>query len=153
MDLKQAHYLALELMSKHGITQTGWNFKFDNTNRRFGVCKYYSKIIGLSKKLTLINDEARVKDVILHEIAHALTPGHGHDHIWRKKAIEIGSTGERCYTETNTNTPESRYIGTCPKGHIHKRHKATSKIYSCNKCSLKFNKEYIITWKLNPEYN
>lgn len=153
MDLQQAQKLALSLMSQYGITQSGWRFKYDNSHLRFGVCKFGPKIIGLSKRLVLVNDEERVKDTILHEIAHALTPGHHHDHVWRAKAIEIGCTGERCFTEETTNIPETRYIGTCPNGHTHQRHKSSSKKQSCGKCSSRFSYDYIITWKLNPNYN
>jgi hypothetical protein len=153
MDLKQVQILAIELMDKYGLLDLHWHFKFDNSHMRFGVCKYSHKIIGLSKPLVLINDEAKVKDTILHEIAHALTPGHGHDSVWRRKAIELGCNGERCYTELDTNIPEYRYIGLCKNGHIYKRHKATSKTLSCGKCYPRFNDEYIIKWELNPNYN
>jgi SWI/SNF-related matrix-associated actin-dependent regulator 1 of chromatin subfamily A len=39
-------------------------------------------------------EEQQFKDTILHEIAHAIVgPHHGHDEVWRGKAVEIGCTG------------------------------------------------------------
>ena len=35
--------------------------------------------------------EPMTESVIKHEIAHALTPGHGHDNVWLEKAKELGS--------------------------------------------------------------
>ena len=30
---------------------------------------------------------------ILHEVAHLQTPGHGHDKVWRERAIALGASG------------------------------------------------------------
>ena len=39
-----------------------------------------------------------IKNTILHEIAHALVgPKHGHNEIWKQKALEIGCDAERCH--------------------------------------------------------
>ena len=50
--------------------------------KRFGQCDRTTKTISLSKELTRINDISKVKDTILHEIAHALTKG-GHNREWK----------------------------------------------------------------------
>lgn len=56
-----------------------------------------------------------VRDTILHEIAHAITPGAGHIQLWKDTAISIGCSGERYYNcegtieETETFT-EPKYI-------------------------------------------
>jgi hypothetical protein len=52
----------------------------DSAVRRFGTCRYSRKLITLSRQLIELNDQARVLDTILHEIAHALAgpkTGHG----------------------------------------------------------------------------
>ena len=140
MILKDAKLLAEQLMEQHGLIDTGWRFQFDNAKRRFGVCDYRAKIIGLSKCLVELNDEARVRNTILHEIAHALTPGHGHDSIWSRKAREIGSDGERCYKAKLVETPDAKYHAVCSTcGHTHKRHKAlrSTRLKCCGLCHKK----------------
>ena len=106
---------------------------------------------------TLLNDEKEVTNTILHEIAHALTPGHHHDRVWKAKAREIGCTGDRCYSGKTVTTPESRYIAICTGcGHVHKKHRATRTTrtsYSCGKCSGgRYNPTYKLEYKLNPNY-
>ena len=154
MELAKAGFLAISLMEKHGLTNSNWRFEFDNSKKRFGVCKHGEKIIGLSKYLVELNDEKRVRNTILHEIAHALVGHkHGHDWIWRAKAIEIGCDGERCYDSKQVKTPSSKYIAEC-KGckHTFKKHrkpKLTTQS-SCGYCSGgKFNPTYKLEWKLN----
>jgi len=138
MELARAQKLANELMTLHGLIAPTWSFKFDSAKRRFGVCKY-SRLsgsvikgeIGLSKHLVLLNDEEKVRDTILHEIAHALTPGHGHDYAWRCKCIEIGAKPERCYSSNEVNTiplSQYKYLATCGGcGKEYGLHKMTAK--------------------------
>jgi|SRR5579864_727360 len=96
MNLPQAEFLATELMRQHGLWEQRWSFKFDRSVRRLGNCNYGKKIISLGQHATLVNDEATVRNTILHEIAHALC-GYdaGHGPIWRAKAVEIGCDGQR----------------------------------------------------------
>ena len=90
MELNDAKKLADELLVKHNL-HCFWGFEFDSSKRRFGNCKYKRKIISLSKHLTLLNNIEEVKDVILHEIAHALLPAkEKHNHIWKSKCVEVG---------------------------------------------------------------
>ena len=124
MNLLQAQQLANQLMNQYGLLDKGWRFEYDTAKRRFGVCRYGSKRIGLSKPLTLANDVERVKDTILHEIAHALTPGHHHDSVWKAKCREIGCKDERCFTSEDTNTIAGKYRAVCGGcGKTHNRHK------------------------------
>lgn len=155
MELKEAKTMAIELMQKFNLINQGWYFEFDSAKRRFGRCSYRMKCISLSKYLVLINDEARVEDTILHEIAHALTPGHGHDKVWRAKAIEIGCDGKRCYTRENTVLPESRYIAVCNScGYVHRKERATKSVVACGHCcNGKFDSRFVLEYKPNPRYN
>lgn len=124
MNLQQAKKLAIELMDEHGLLDKGWSFEYDNAKRRFGVCSYRTKTIGLSIPLVAANEEDRVKDTILHEIAHALTPGAKHGPAWKAKCIEIGAKPERCYTQEDTNTIAGKYRAICGGcGRVHSRHK------------------------------
>lgn len=160
MNLDRAKELAIILMSKHGLLLSGWRFNFDNARRRFGVCKYRSREIGLSKHLVELNDEHQVRDTILHEIAHALVGcNHGHDWVWKAKALEIGCNGNRCYKSDEVLAPESKYIAICNKcKKIHRKHKMTKSLLegirnqSCGKCDSRYNPVYNLKWEINPKY-
>ena len=56
--------------------------------------------------LANLNSIEETKDVVLHEIAHALTGrGHGHDAVWKRMCIKVGARPERCYkSEENGGT-------------------------------------------------
>lgn len=93
-----AEILALRLMREWGLLAKGWTFGFDFTERRFGLCSYARKRISLSKLLTCLNNEAEVKETILHEIAHALCrPSDGHGSFWRNIARMVGAKPTACY--------------------------------------------------------
>lgn len=91
---------AAEKLEEWCLAGIGWKFVWDNkATRRYGQCRYYKKEIGITKKLVLINTIEESKDVVLHEIAHALAgSGHGHDAEWKRMCIKVGARPERCYT-------------------------------------------------------
>jgi predicted SprT family Zn-dependent metalloprotease len=98
-DLRVVESFAREMMREHLLV--GWTFKFDTATKRFGVCRYGRREIGMSRRLTLANDEAQALDTVLHEIAHALVgPGHGHGPVWKAKAREIGARPKACVAST-----------------------------------------------------
>ena len=129
MNLSQAQVLAVSLMRQHGIWNEGWRFQYDNSVRRFGVCKYRSKTIGLSHKLVTLNDEEKVKDTILHEIALAIAGFKaGHGFAWQQVCIRIGAKPERCYTKEDTNTPKLKYHAVCGGcGKVHEKARLVNK--------------------------
>jgi predicted SprT family Zn-dependent metalloprotease len=141
-------------MAQHRLTTTGWSFEFDTAKRRFGCCNYTQKVISLSAPLTNANDEIRVLDTILHEIAHALVGhGHGHDSVWRAKCVEIGAKPERCYTDEDTNVIAGKYRAVCGScGQVHNRHKRPprGRRYAClcqNHIS-DWNKKQLLEYKV-----
>jgi predicted SprT family Zn-dependent metalloprotease len=90
---------ALEQMEKWELIGQGWKFVWDTRAvRRYGQCRHRSKEIGITKKLANINTIEETKDVVLHEIAHALVGGgHGHDYVWKRMCRKVGARPERCY--------------------------------------------------------
>lgn len=92
MNLEKAEQLALEQMSIYDLA--GWGFQWNKRLTAYGTCNSTKRIIYLSAVLTEIVDELHVLNTILHEIAHALVGcKHGHDEVWKTKALEIGCTG------------------------------------------------------------
>jgi predicted SprT family Zn-dependent metalloprotease len=88
--------LAVERMTRNGLA--GWAFGFDSAKRRAGCCNYGKKRISIAWDLARNASLKDVEDTVLHEIAHALVgPRHHHDEIWRKRAREIGCSGERTH--------------------------------------------------------
>lgn len=145
MHLEDAENLALTLMEDNGLS--GWSFAFDRAKRRCGACFYAKKTITLSRYYVERNDEADVRDTILHEIAHVLAGAKaGHGAIWQMWAIRLGARPERC--ATNVVMPEGNVEGLCDPGCTtrHTRHRMPPKrlldAYSCNRCYSK------VTWVL-----
>ena len=115
MELYNAETLAISLMSQHGLIADGWRFEWDRGLRRFGCCHYGSKKITLSAHIARLNDEANIRDTILHEMAHALVGrGHHHNYVWKAKCREIGANPERCYDGNEVTAPVARYVAHCP---------------------------------------
>jgi len=74
----------------------GWVLMKEDMNDKIGLCVYHEKKIVLS---TIFMRGAncnykKVKEALMHEIAHALTPGHNHDHVWKAMCLKIGGDGE-----------------------------------------------------------
>lgn len=147
MELQKAGDLARDLMRSHGLTD--WRFSVDFAKRRFGLCDYRNKTISLSIPLMKLNDEEKVRDTVLHEIAHALAgPGVGHGRAWKRQAAAIGANAQRCYGE-EVITPPRKWKGTCPGCSKEiKRHRRTN--IACGRCcGKKYNPDYKFVWTRN----
>jgi predicted SprT family Zn-dependent metalloprotease len=157
--LKEVRSLVLKLMNEHGLIDKGWTFYgFTNSKKSAGVCSYtrntlpnvlpqnrfHSGKIKISKFYALQMNEEEIKNVILHEIAHALDVmerGYSkHDLRWKVIAKRIGCNAERTFESKKFNI-KYKYDGYCPTcdevvggwyrkpKHIHKEN-----AYICTKC-------------------
>jgi len=90
MTRQEASQLLREELLKHGLKD--WSIRLNqNPNSGFlGLCSHKDKCIILSAHHIDIHPTPDVVNTIRHEVAHALTPGHGHDEVWSDKAREIG---------------------------------------------------------------
>jgi predicted SprT family Zn-dependent metalloprotease len=133
MDLTKAETLAKSLLKKYRLDD--WAFKFDTAKRRFGSCDYQHKRITLSKHLTLLNSDEEVKDTLLHEIAHALTPGDNHGEKWQRTCLKLGAAPVRCYTSSKVRQPKPAYLLICDCcGLKLPRYRKSKGTYVCNRC-------------------
>jgi len=134
--------LAKQLLEKYNLQD--WKFTWDlRSFNRFGVCKYKPKEISLSKKVALALPIEVSIDTLLHEIAHALTPGQSHNDIWKAKCVELGCKPQQYATENNDVIQP--YKGTCPTcGDIMYSGRKTGII--CTPC---MNKDYHATGNSN----
>lgn len=147
MDLHEAGQLAFDLMHKHNMFIKGWRVEWDNAKRRAGLCSFRRTVISLSRPVTAIHTVEKVRDTILHEIAHALVGSrHGHDRTWKLKAIEIGAKPERCYNAAEGQVP-GNYKSTCPNcGTNREAYKKPCGKHFCVPCYRKTYVRYFVTW-------
>ena len=141
MNLTEISDFAQELIKKHlDNHQNGiWWFKWMSSTRALGRCRYprlgKDGVIELNEDFVLhSNDLAEVKDVILHEIAHALAGfSAGHGRIWKHFAMSIGANPTRCTDSASFKEVvalNAKYIATCPKcGHKYYRGRLTRRAF------------------------
>lgn len=136
MDTAALRRFALEQMGAFGLLDRGWTFRYDGARRRFGVCRFSSKVISLSRPLVELNAEAECRDTVLHEIAHALAgPSAGHGPRWRVMCRRTGADPRRCYDAERVREPDPRYYAVCPScEHRIGFHRRPSRKRACAAC-------------------
>lgn len=145
--------LAQNMMNDHGLIEKGWYFSWDRAKKRMGCCNYSLKQITMSRILTPSRPMHEIKNTILHEIAHALVGhSHGHNEVWRAKAIEIGCTGDRCSANSGER-PEFTWYSICDHCDNHVgMHRAPGRVRSCGKCApWGFSWQHMTSWTKNGE--
>lgn len=137
--ISEARSETLRLLRLHNLPD--WGVEFDHARARAGQTRYGTRKISLSKYFIAANTLDRVRMTILHEIAHALTPGHHHDKVWKATCLRIGGDGQRTHNESNTVIQEKPYVGycsdRCSNNGLFRRFRLTDAAYrsSCRKCN------------------
>src|SRR3982751_14199 len=104
MNRHDATELTRATLNKHNLNEWHVRVTSDPNLPFLGMCIYKDKTIMLNGHHIDIHPYAEVVNTILHEVAHALTPGHGHNSVWATKAREIGCDNtEAC---SRLNLPE-----------------------------------------------
>ena len=135
--------MAQELMHEHGIGHE-FTFVMDKASTRAGACwdQPGDKRISVSRYLLSnpgISDD-QVRCVILHEIAHALVgTAEGHNEVWKRKALEIGSDGQR-YHSMDLREP-SAYVTCGCERKVKKVFRLSKQLFTkpCRKCEEPFS--------------
>lgn len=137
---------ARQLLDQHGLSE--WNLRLDTAKRRAGLTNYQRKQISLSRLLLCAYPEAQMRDVILHEIAHAqVGAGQGHGPKWQQAAKKLGANPRACINDQNLPTPEASWVGVCPNcAHVRSLYSAPRRVTSCGACSKEFDYQRIFQW-------
>lgn len=140
------HAAALELMRQH-LDVDEWGFGFDNAKRRAGLCSYTERRITISKYLVSIHSIDESRQVMLHEIAHALSgKAAGHGKKWLQTAKAIGYRAEK-FSGQEIAEQTAPWVGHCPAGHEHFRYRKPRGESSCGVCSRGFSRSNLIRWQ------
>lgn len=117
--------MANRLLIEENLSAQGWRFAWDKATTRFGVCKYRSKTVGVSKSNMATESWQQMEDTLRHEIAHALTPPgieRAHGPVWRSHAIRLGAkpkASARVSDATKREKAQSaKWVIVCPIGKI-----------------------------------
>lgn len=148
------------LMTVHGVGSLG--FAFDGTKTRIGACHFtHVNGVQLPVKITISRHFAsilqmdEIRDTMLHEIAHALTPGDGHGRRWQAKCRELGMTHVAAKKRTSAapETPWKGYCATCGTCQG-KQHRAPLRVYLCAApaCKRLRYTERILNWKKDGKF-
>ena len=143
--------MALELMGEHLETDAAisghWSFGFDSAKRRAGLCSYTDRKITISKYLVAIHSLDESRQVMLHEIAHALSgKAAGHGKKWLATAKSIGYRAER-FSGKEIAEQTAAWVGYCPAGHEHYRYRKPRGESSCGVCGRSFSRANLIRWQ------
>lgn len=123
-----------------------WKFDFDSGKRRAGLCDHTNARISLSRHMAQLHAVDQSRQVMYHEIAHALAGAkHGHDAQWLRIATDLGYRNERI-SSREVDERHARWRGSCPNGHEYFRYRKPTRASSCSKCSRTYDDRFRIVW-------
>ena len=111
--LKNNWTKAQSLFNRYNLE--GWKLKCVPMIDKVGLCSYNERTIYLSSYfLQGANcNYAKTKKALMHEIAHALTPGHSHDDVWKRMCQKLGGDDRLAATMNEPNMNWSLYCKSC----------------------------------------
>ena len=139
-----------------------WNFEYNKALTTLGQCDYDNHLITLSRYYVFLNDEELIKDVILHEIAHALAPPKDvHSKVWENIFRGIGGSG--CIRYPHARHPPEKFLGHCIGSKVWTGCAATFKVHrrfeTCSSCKKIFplmrtrtSLKSKVSWEPNPDW-
>jgi len=124
MNIRTAREFTTQIIKEHGLNVLGWHFHLSHGKTRLGYCHYQLRRISISKYLIELGKDEEVIDTILHEIAHALTPGCKHNWTWQQVARQLGAK-PRAQTHMLSYDIQHKYEVRCGKCNevMQKRHR------------------------------
>lgn len=141
--------IAKQLFKKHKLDKRGWTFGFDRAIERQGLCLFLDKRITISGPLVDRNDEAWVRELLLHEIAHALAGQYaGHGPRWKAVCRRIGAIPQP-YGGIPPGSIPPKYILTCPGCDTTFRRQRVQKGCWCPDCG---REKGLLLVALNPDF-
>lgn len=112
MNLVDANRLAYSLVARH-LPGMGYRIEWNNARNAAGQCNYTQRKLIFSALIIKHMSPEQAENVMTHEIAHALTPGHQHDGVWAAKHRELGGDGERLWGDPDVQTAVAKWVLTC----------------------------------------
>ncbi len=134
--------LARTKANEHGFGHVP--IRIDNSKRRLGGCAYQGTVVvyfTFSSVLMPLVPESDVLDTILHEIAHAKTPGSHHGREWQMAAMAIGAKPEPCSgVAIDAKLAGYKYIAACACGeNNHGKCRRPTRRLICSTCRTPLN--------------
>ena len=129
---------------EYNLLDLGWTPGYCNTRKAIGRCRYSksgkTKRIEISKHYLAIEGQnnATMRDTVLHEIAHAIDVEirgkSDHSHHWKRVARQVGADPTR--TTDQIVQPTGKYTLRCPTCEKTKQmYRQPSTKKSCSSCS------------------
>ena len=121
MSLSEIESFAIGRMDKYKeLYMKHWQFGFDNSESRTGRCDYDYRLITLTLTYCAMAEKEEIIDTVLHELAHALTPGEGHSTEWQYMAKRIGCKANQT-RNCGSAVAGKKWLGKCKCGNLWRR--------------------------------
>src|SRR6266496_4809772 len=95
MTRQEATHNLRKLLDEHGLSNWHIRVTTDISKPFLGLCDHKNKTIFLNGFSIDTHPDSELLNTIRHEVAHALTPSHQHDDVWREMAKKLGCDNTR----------------------------------------------------------